>query len=147
MRHISKVGDRHPEFEVLHLLFVGFISDFNASLVADEVEFFLSQVLKFLEAHQYIFFPQPPEIQIQLPCYDHSCKVFNAWCINWYFDFQGFQHIVNGIEASNRVKTHEVGNVKKCLWAEKLKLRIFLKQLSKLQQIRGQYIFTSENML
>ena len=49
MGNVSQVRNSNPKFEILNLLLVGLVLNLNASSVANEVEFFLFELVNLLE--------------------------------------------------------------------------------------------------
>jgi hypothetical protein len=51
MGNVSKIRNGNPKLEVLNLLIVGFVLNFDTSAVANKVETILIELLNLLERH------------------------------------------------------------------------------------------------
>lgn len=84
MRNVSQVRNSNPKFEVLNLLVVGLVLNFDTSTVADEIEFVLIELFNLLERHELILFSEASEIQIKLSYHYSLGEVFNNRGFNRY---------------------------------------------------------------
>lgn len=147
MWHISQVRDCHPKSHVLDLLFKRTILNFYSSLEACEVELLIREFVQTFKTHELIFSSESPEIQVQFSCKDELRKVLGYWGINRYFNLEYSENIVKRVDTCDRVETHEMGDMEEDLGIKVFELSIPLKNLFELQQVCGQEIFTSEDML
>ncbi len=88
MWDVPEVGYGDPQLEVLNLLLIGLILYLDAPAVAYKVELLLVELIDLLEGHQFILFPEPCEVQIELSYHDGLREVLNNRRIYRYLNLE-----------------------------------------------------------
>jgi hypothetical protein len=114
--------------------------NFDSSLEADSIDLLLRIVVEADKTKGFILLSNSGEIHFELPHQDGLGDYPDARRINWYLQLHDPQYVIDDIEASDWVQTHEIGHTHQGIHSEVLKVGIRPEYVLVLQQVCGQKV-------
>ena len=127
--NVALVRDWEPQLQVFQLLRTGWV-DVDTASEADFSQLVVGVAVDVFCVEKQVLLAQSPEVHVEFSSDELLGHELDESRVNRDFDLEETQDVVDGIEAGNRLDTHEIGHVHKWLGLKHSELSIFREQLS-----------------